>query len=721
MRRRKTLVECSICKEWKCKEVLEIVGKSERYIRKKNIACLKCLVVKIEILMEEIGAGGKMQKEMEDGDKRWMKSEDYLKKEEIDEIKESWLKKMGREEPEKEAEKGDKGKEGSRPNIGIGEVGEKEIEEIEEIEGIDKIQGTEKRASSIDRDKTSKVGKSSKIGLVPEIEQDEIDMSKGGGEGDQEGNKHKDLDPVIGLDKAKQISEVEIVQGANIGDTQEIKRKGVDETDIEIEGDEENIEISEEEERKLLGLREKNEMETTGRKKYDRQLEADRNSLVLQSTRVGLVQQEIVVDLEIEKEITKNVKQLEDNSKAKENRESMGEINRNTDAIQEIEDFLGKKGISEKQRSLIDRKENKEEQARKVQSVRKKVYTQKAEIDIESKTDDEITRNNSKGGKRTIDQIEKEIMEEIREEERRLQREVKEVGIEEAIRRINEGIESERNEEMLQNNREKQVEIKKKDRVIVVGDSLMAHFKEYVLETQYEMGFDFADQLELTYKRGAMLDEILEEVRNVRLEEEEGAIIIIQGGGNNFLMDRGVLQWMKISQCILEVWRKYKNVTFGVVGLTRRTAEKKEFEDQRKRAQEIWGEEIEFWMEDRKKKNKPPRCLEGITFLNMECVVKNRHLYDGVHMNKEGASKFYRKIAVYAQVMTEKREEIREEESRNMTYRKNGETIQGVLKSKNEWVRLESEFRKQEKKQKRQETKDDDAAEKEKNYLRTKK
>ena len=153
----------------------------------------------------------------------------------------------------------------------------------------------------------------------------------------------------------------------------------------------------------------------------------------------------------------------------------------------------------------------------------------------------------------------------------------------------------------------------------------MAQFREYVQETKNEMGYEFADQLELRYKRGAMLDEILEEVRSLSLGEE-GAIIIIQGGGNNFLKDRGVLQWMKISQCILEVWRRNKNVTFGVVGLTRRTAEKKEFEEQRKRAQEIWGEEIEFWMEDRKKSNKPPRCIEGITFLNMECVVKNRHL-----------------------------------------------------------------------------------------------
>ena len=67
---------------------------------------------------------------------------------------------------------------------------------------------------------------------------------------------------------------------------------------------------------------------------------------------------------------------------------------------------------------------------------------------------------------------------------------------------------------------------------------MIVNFREYDQDNQYEMGYEFLEQLELRYKRGAVLDEVLDEVRNVSLGGE-GAIIIIQGGGNTFLMDRG--------------------------------------------------------------------------------------------------------------------------------------------------------------------------------------
>ena len=73
-------------------------------------------------------------------------------------------------------------------------------------------------------------------------------------------------------------------------------------------------------------------------------------------------------------------------------------------------------------------------------------------------------------------------------------------------------------------------------------------------------------------------------------------------------------------------------------------------------------------------------------------------------MTHEGASKFYRKIAWYAQIMKEKREEIREEERRQLTGRVGVDMPQGVYKSGNQWVRIESEIRKQEKKKEMQET-----------------
>ena len=90
--------------------------------------------------------------------------------------------------------------------------------------------------------------------------------------------------------------------------------------------------------------------------------------------------------------------------------------------------------------------------------------------------------------------------------------------------------------------------------------------------------------------------------------------------------------------------------------------------------------------------------MEGITFLNMECVVKNRHLHtDGVHMNHEGAFKFYRKIAVYAQIMMDKREEIREKERKMLSARVDERINPKPQRSRNSWVREESEMRKREK------------------------
>ena len=79
MCRKETLVECSICREWKTKEILEITGKQLKSIRKKEIACLKCLLVKIDLLMEERRAEGKIKEEIERGGKKWMKSEDDLR------------------------------------------------------------------------------------------------------------------------------------------------------------------------------------------------------------------------------------------------------------------------------------------------------------------------------------------------------------------------------------------------------------------------------------------------------------------------------------------------------------------------------------------------------------------------------------------------------------------------------------------------------------------
>ena len=68
-----------------------------------------------------------------------------------------------------------------------------------------------------------------------------------------------------------------------------------------------------------------------------------------------------------------------------------------------------------------------------------------------------------------------------------------------------------------------------------------------------------------------------------------------------------VLQWSKLMECIGEIWRENEKVTVGIVGITRRTAENREFERQRVRAEDIWSEEIMRWQEERIRNKRPSR------------------------------------------------------------------------------------------------------------------
>ena len=74
------------------------------------------------------------------------------------------------------------------------------------------------------------------------------------------------------------------------------------------------------------------------------------------------------------------------------------------------------------------------------------------------------------------------------------------------------------------------------------------------------------------YRRGAKIEEIINKVSNI--EMKEGRIIIIQrGGGVNGLEYVGAdFTWKGIIGCARNVWKSCKNVTFGVVGITRRPA-----------------------------------------------------------------------------------------------------------------------------------------------------
>ena len=117
-----------------------------------------------------------------------------------------------------------------------------------------------------------------------------------------------------------------------------------------------------------------------------------------------------------------------------------------------------------------------------------------------------------------------------------------------------------------------------KERVVVVGDSLLAKYKGYLKSINRDRPAH--------YRRGAKIEEIINKVSNI--EMKEGGIIIIQGGGVNDLEYVGAdFTWKGIIGCARNVWKSCKNVTFGVVGITRRPAEKIGFEKERKKFEEI--------------------------------------------------------------------------------------------------------------------------------------
>ena len=98
-------------------------------------------------------------------------------------------------------------------------------------------------------------------------------------------------------------------------------------------------------------------------------------------------------------------------------------------------------------------------------------------------------------------------------------------------------------------------------------------------------------------------------------------------------------------------------------------------------------------MKGRKIRNGPNRWMEGITFLSMERVIKNRDIgSDGIHMNRFGYQKFFHKISEYIQIMKEKREETRNEGER--VQMENIRAQERIREMKNKWVREDPKVRK---------------------------
>ena len=209
----------------------------------------------------------------------------------------------------------------------------------------------------------------------------------------------------------------------------------------------------------------------------------------------------------------------------------------------------------------------------------------------------------------------------------------------------------------------------------------MAHGREH-LQT-YENKYQ-SQRAKIRFKRGATLNEVIEEAKSIKFGRD-GGILVIQGGGNNLTQDGAVLQWFKLMECIREIWKENEKVTIRIVGITRRTAETREFKRQRTRAEDIWSEEIMRWQEERIKNKRASKWIEGLDFISMERVIETKDLgRDGVHLNRFGYEKFYDKIFDFVQVTQNLRRKSREEETDNKNNNISEKSVRG-LKRTNTW------------------------------------
>ena len=190
------------------------------------------------------------------------------------------------------------------------------------------------------------------------------------------------------------------------------------------------------------------------------------------------------------------------------------------------------------------------EEDEKLEERRKKVGIEKVVAEIQREAIDwevlgDIRREEAElnnrvkeiGIDRTIVEI-GEVLRDVRKEGTKLNNRVKEVGIERKIDEISQRTEirheqrsRRRDSDQCSEYAREQIKLKNRKRsekIIIIGDSLMAHEKEHL--HNYENKYQQCQRATIGFKRGATLNEIIEEVKAIKFDRE-GGIIVIQGGG----------------------------------------------------------------------------------------------------------------------------------------------------------------------------------------------
>ena len=82
-----TVVECLVCKRWKSKEAYELIRKTKDFIDKCETVCVKCLLIREQLLIEAIEKIGGIKVHIRKGR---IRPEDYYQKREINRIRKKW-------------------------------------------------------------------------------------------------------------------------------------------------------------------------------------------------------------------------------------------------------------------------------------------------------------------------------------------------------------------------------------------------------------------------------------------------------------------------------------------------------------------------------------------------------------------------------------------------------------------------------------------------------
>ena len=312
------------------------------------------------------------------------------------------------------------------------------------------------------------------------------------------------------------------------------------------------------------------------------------------------------------------------NKNSKEETKRNNERKQRTIDDERVKENFKNKEVREMEAMERDIEREMREEDEKLEERRKKVGIEKVVAEIQREAIDwevigDIRREEAElnnrvkeiGIDRTIVEI-GEVLRDVRKEGTKLNNRVKEIGIERKIDEIGQRTEirqeqksRRRDSDQCREYAREQIKLtngKRSEKIIIIGDSLMAHGREHL--HNYENKYQQCQRATIGFKRGATWNEIIEEVKAIKFDRE-GGIIVIQGEGNNLTQDGAVLQWFKLMECIGEIWRENEKVTVGIVGITRRTAENREFERQKVRAEDIWSEEIMRWQEERIR-NKDP-------------------------------------------------------------------------------------------------------------------